>query len=116
MLLTVNLARHSPLFCQSAKRGAQVFHQQHQVEFKTRADLKSVLSVKPCSFGVNGVNQNSTAANDLRPRIGPLQRVFQQPRAKPLALHCLVNGQPREQHNWNWFWGRLACPSSGFFF
>ena len=111
----MNLARHSPFFCQSAKRGAQVFHQQHQVELKARAALKAVLSVKRCSLGVDGVNQDGAAADDLRPCIGPLQGVFQQSRAKPLALLCLVNGETREQHNRNRLWRCRAGASSRFF-
>jgi hypothetical protein len=102
------------VFLSTAKRGAQVFHQQHEVEFEAGEALKSVLSVKRRGFGVDGVNQDGAAADDLRACVRPSQGVFEQGTAKPLALLCCVNGQAREQHYWDRFWGRLACPSSGF--
>lgn len=92
MPLTVNLARHSPFFCQSGKRGAQVFHQQHQMEFKAGTAFESKFAVESGGLVIYGVHQDGTPADDLRSCICPLQGVFQQSSAKALALLCLVDG------------------------
>lgn len=55
-----------PQFFSDAKRGAQVLHQQHEVEFKAGAALETVFAVKGGGFNIDGVHQDGTAADDLR--------------------------------------------------
>lgn len=62
------------------------------MEFKAGAGFEAVFAIEGCGFGINGMHQDGTAADDLRTCVCALQRVFQQSRAKPLALLCLIKG------------------------